>query len=110
MMQVRMRRIGRSSSARGLGLLLLTLLSVGAADATTSRELFETNCAVCHGIDGAPVLPNAPRFSEGERMEKTDAQLLTSLSDGLNVMPPWKGVLSEQEMREILAYVRSLAR
>lgn len=108
-MQLLMRRMGRSVSACGLALLLLTTSRVGSADAAAGQELFETNCAVCHGSDGTPVLPNAPHFEKGERLEKTDTELLTSLSEGLNVMPPWKGVLSDEEMREILAYVRSFA-
>ncbi len=109
-MQVLTAVVGRGLSTCGFVFFLLTSLSAGSADPTSGWELFETNCAVCHGMDGSPNLPNAPRFSQGERMEKTDAQLLTSLSEGLNVMPPWKGVLNDQEMRELLTYVRSLAR
>lgn len=109
-MQVLMRRMGRSLSACGLALFLLTISSAGPADAAAGQELFETNCAVCHGTDGTAVLPNAPHFAKGERLEKTDAQLLASVSEGLNVMPPWKGVLSDEEIREILTYVRSLAK
>jgi hypothetical protein len=38
------------------------------------------------------------------------ALLFTSLSEGLNVMPPWKSVLKPEELRELLGYVRSLAK
>ena len=102
------RRIGMLSLYIA-GSLLMTLLLVGSAGASTGQELFETNCAVCHGVDGNPILPNAPLFSKGERMEKSDEQLLVSLSEGRNVMPPWKGILNQDEMKQLLTYGRSLA-
>ncbi len=108
-MLVLTRMTGRGPSTWGLLLFLLLTPSVGFADGTPGRELFESNCAVCHGIDGTATLPNAPHFSKGERMEKTDEELLASVSDGLNIMPPWKGVLNEQEISTLVAYVRSLA-
>ena len=108
-MQVLTRRMRRGFSTCGLAVLLLTALSVGSAGATTGQEIFETKCAVCHGVGGTAILPNAPHFAKGERMEKSDDELLTNVFEGLNVMPPWKGILSEQEIREVLIYVRSLA-
>lgn len=102
--------VGKSYSPLAPVLFLLLILSVPPALAGAGQELFETNCAVCHGVDGTAILPNAPHFAKGERMEKTDAQLLASISEGLNVMPPWKSVLNEAEIQEILTYVRSLAK
>jgi mono/diheme cytochrome c family protein len=101
--------LGRRVSASVLGLVMLTALGAGSAYAEGGQEIFELNCAVCHGLDGTPVLPNAPHFAKGERLEKTDEELLVSLTDGLNVMPPWKSVLNEDQMKEVLIYVRSLA-
>jgi cytochrome c6 len=56
------------------------------------------------------ILPNAPHFAKGDRMEKPDALLISSIANGLNIMPPWKSVLNEQQISEILAYVRTLAK
>lgn len=101
---------GRRRAASALALFLLVAPQVGFAQTPPGQELFETNCAVCHGIDGTSILPNAPHFSKGDRLEKSDDQLHKSISDGLNVMPPWNSVLSEQEIDMILAYIRTLAR
>ena len=109
-MHVLERKIRWSLSVCGAVLLLLAIPSPGSAAAATGQELFETNCAVCHGMDGTSMLPNAPHFSKGERLEKTNAQLLISLAEGLNIMPPWKDVLSEEDMGKLLVYVRSLAK
>lgn len=73
-------------------------------------ELFEENCAGCHGEDGMPLLPGTPDFSKGERLEKTDDELLESIGSGLNVMPPWDGILSEKEMKNCLGFIRSISK
>ncbi len=75
----------------------------------SGQELFEENCAACHGDDGVSILPGSPNFAKGERLEKSDDELLKSINDGLNVMPPWDGVLSTKQMKACLDYVRSLS-
>ncbi len=105
-------RILRTACSSGvLVCLLVAVLNVGSARAAApGQELFEMNCAVCHGKDGVSILPNAPHFAKGDRLEKTDDLLFASIADGLNVMPPWKNVLSEEQISEILVYVRTLAK
>ena len=51
----------------------------------------------------------APSFAKGERLEKSDAELLRSVRDGLSRMPPWGVILSEREILDAIAYVRTLA-
>ena len=109
-MQVLVRICGKSPLACGLAFSILMTQGVGSAGAESGREIFETNCAVCHGIEGTAILPNAPHFLKGERMEKADDALLASVSEGLNQMPPWGALLKEQEIREVLTYIRSLAK
>lgn len=100
---------GRRGAATALMLVLLAAPYAGSAQAAPGRELFETNCAVCHGIDGTSILPNAPHFSKGDRLEKSDDELHKSIAEGVRVMPPWNGVLSDQEIDLILTYIRTLA-
>ena len=68
--------------------------------------LYEENCAFCHGYDGIPILPGAPNFAEGERLEKCNATLLVTMKMGKNDMPPWEDVLSLHEQRQLLNFVR----
>ena len=81
------------------------------ADATTlGRDTYEEFCGACHGYDGVPLLPGAPAFSKGERLEKPDAELLRSIGEGKgDLMPPWKDILSAEERVAILRYVRGMA-
>lgn len=78
----------------------------GLADA---KQIYQENCAVCHGYDGVPLVAGAANFSIGERLEKTDAALLEIIARGKDDMPPWEDILSEQERREALSYIRVLA-
>jgi mono/diheme cytochrome c family protein len=78
-------------------------------DEEQARDGYESNCGMCHGYDGIPMLAGAPNFSKGERLEKSDAELLKTIGEGKGAMPPWTGTLSEGEQEAILAYVRSLA-
>ena len=81
-----------------------------ADEATMARDTYEEFCGACHGYDGVPLLPGAPAFFNGERLEKPDAELLRSISEGKgDIMPAWKDILSADERVDILRYVRSMA-
>lgn len=73
------------------------------------REIFEEFCGACHGYDGVALLPGAPSFSNGERLEKTDAELLKSIKEGKgDIMPGWQDILSDDECESLLHFVRSM--
>jgi|TARA_B100002003_G_scaffold139395_1_gene129004 cytochrome c oxidase cbb3-type subunit 3 len=89
--------------------LLVTGMGPGSAYAEGSgQDLYESNCAACHGDDGTALLPGTPHFSRGERLEKTDAELMVSIVAGLKIMPPWAGIMSDKEIKDSLAYLRLL--
>ncbi|MCP4277842.1 MAG: cytochrome c, partial [Gammaproteobacteria bacterium] len=60
-----------------------------------ARDLYQSNCAACHGFDGVPIMAGVPNFGKNERMEKTDQELLASIKNGKIpesggvAMPPW---------------------
>jgi len=101
-------------------------LALGAAptpdskgDPERGKPIFEQRCAVCHGPQGRGDGPEAPFLSprpasliSAATSVKTDADLLKAIANGKprTAMPAWKDVLSEQERRDVLAYIRSLVR
>jgi mono/diheme cytochrome c family protein len=90
-------------------------------DPTAGEPLFQGTCAACHGPDakGLPTLGKDLTTSEFAK-EKTDQELLAFIkvgrpvSDPLNTtnvdMPPKGGnpALSDQDLLNIIAYVRTL--
>mgnify|MGYP000320636626 CR=1 FL=1 len=75
----------------------------------SAKMLYQDNCAACHGYDGVPLLPGAANFSLGEKLDKTDGELLQIINLGGEEMPPWEDILTDLEQQEVLSYVRVLS-
>lgn len=79
------------------------------------EAIYQRNCAFCHAADGTgrnwigsflephPRDLTDPNFMEG----KSAAQLAKAIAEGLpgTSMPAWRGVLSESDIRAVVAYV-----
>ncbi len=83
-----------------------------SGEVLSGKAVFETRCVACHQSDGRGMqgLLAADFVGDKARLAKSDAELLTSIREGLNgsvgVMPPWDGVLTEQEQKAVLQYIR----
>ena len=73
------------------------------------RETFDDNCAACHGYDGVPMLPGTPNFVAGERLERSDEELLTTIAQGKDLMPPWEDEFTVEQRKQLLNYIRGFA-
>lgn len=99
----------------GMGCAALTAAPPGDTPVTRGKAVFERRCLPCHGAqgkgDGYPFLkpPPADLTSVAIR-DKPDAMLLSTIRYGHSetAMGAWKAVLSEDESRDALAYVRTL--
>lgn len=101
------------------------------ADHANGAALYDENCASCHGADleGAPDWQNRnpdgtmkppPHDDSGHTWHHTDSQLFlytklggagamasVGMTDFNSAMPAFEGVLSDAEIREILAFIKS---
>jgi quinohemoprotein ethanol dehydrogenase len=73
------------------------------ADAAAGKEVFAEECSVCHGAtghggNGGPDLRTMP-------LAKTQAGAEQQVTNGGGGMPAFKGVLSEEEISNVAAYV-----
>jgi cytochrome c oxidase cbb3-type subunit 3 len=76
----------------------------------TAHNLFQANCAQCHGSDGGgakgfPNLANADWQWGGD----PDSVVATIAAGRMAAMPPWGEVLGEQGVDEVVAYVQKLS-
>jgi len=83
--------------------------------ARANLATLEARCARCHdgdgrGKSGRDNLAEIPDFSSHKwQLSRTDAQLLVSILDGKGShMPAYRGKLSEDQARDIVAQVRGL--
>jgi mono/diheme cytochrome c family protein len=84
-------------------------------DAARGKTLFSRNCAGCHGTEGGGdgyrlLGPDPANLTAPATSKKSDIELLKTIHDGKPNMPAWKGNLSEKQSRDVLAYVRTLAK
>jgi mono/diheme cytochrome c family protein len=110
----------RTRIARTCGnlLLCLTVILMGAplvraqGDAETNYKM---KCAACHGPDGVGATPAGKAlsihdFHSPDVAKETDAQLTDIITNGKNKMPKYGDKLKPQEIKDLVAYVRGLAK
>lgn len=91
------------------GLILLCVCSIAqAADTTKGQQLYATNCAICHGQTGTSMMPGAPDLNRGDNLLRPDVTLLESIRLGKNAMPAFQGIMSDAEMMDVIAYLRTM--
>ena len=98
---------------RGLlfgGTALLLASAAQAADVFKGREVYQQQCQICHGRAGVSPLAGVPDLSRGEGMMQTDPALLESIKGGLDAMPGYIGILSDRDILDVIAFMRTLAR
>lgn len=95
------------------------------ASVARGQQVFDDHCAICHGLYGKGDGPRSAFFvpeqqyiadlSNADFVNGRDAQLLESIREGLRrfpepayVMPQFKYILSDDEIRSALAYVKTL--
>jgi len=99
------------------GAMLMGASTLFAGDAEKGKAVYEQKCLMCHGAlgkgdgpVGAMMKPRPADFTSPASKKKSDADLLKTIESGRpgTPMAPWKGVLSAQQIQDVLAYVRSL--
>jgi mono/diheme cytochrome c family protein len=79
------------------------------ADSNPARELFKRNCAVCHGPGGEGKqigTLSVPSLREGRAATDPDERLFRQIHDGGNGMPPFKYSLTDEQIGDLLRFVR----
>ena len=103
----------------GLTLMSTTSNSVSApiGSPDRGRAIYLKHCLSCHGLTGngdgveAPYLsPRPASLISAGTSAKSDKELLQIIDQGKphTAMRGWNGLLTEEEQRDVLAYIRSL--
>lgn len=86
-----------------------------AGSATKGKEVFDQKCGICHNADSdqkkvGPGLKGL--FKRGtftvNNSKVTEEHLKTWIENGDTLMPGFKEVLDEQQIRDVIAYVKTL--
>lgn len=89
--------------------MTVTLPTVSfAMDMNNGKRLYMAHCAGCHGMDGNSVMPQAPNFARGERLQQADFTLVNFIKTGSSTHPPFLGMIVEREMFDVVGYLRNI--
>jgi len=106
-------------------LVILSATAYAQENKNAGKGVFDKHCTQCHGINGnadtklGHMLNKPPanftnpdyRDSRGKKLSTyTDEELENKIRYGSKgtAMPSWKATLSDEEISDVLAYVRSL--
>jgi len=79
-----------------------------ASNFDNGRKIYQRHCAICHGNNGNSVMAGAANFNRGEGLFQSDYSLLARIKSGENACPAYRGILSEQKIFDVIAYIRTL--
>jgi mono/diheme cytochrome c family protein len=94
-------------------MLLAFSIAAPVSAQTSGAATYKAKCAMCHGTDGLAATPMAKSmkilsFKAPEMVKASDAQLIASTANGKNKMPAYKGKLTDAQIKDVVAYIRTI--
>jgi mono/diheme cytochrome c family protein len=76
-------------------------------------DTYKAKCAMCHGATGTGNAGmKVPPFKSPESVKATDAALITAITKGADTgavkMPAYAGKLTDAQIKDVVAYIRTL--
>src|ERR1700679_4360746 len=93
------------------GLLLFAGSSLTLAQ--TGADTYKAKCQMCHGATGLGDTPagkamKARPFNSPDVLKESDADLIAVIKNGKNKMPAFTGKLTDPQIADVVAYIRTL--
>jgi mono/diheme cytochrome c family protein len=94
-------------------ILMAALLSGPAFAQAPGADTYKAKCAMCHGTDGLAATPMGKNmkilsFKDPAMLKATDAKFFASTKNGLNKMPAYNGKLTDPQIKDVIAFIRTL--
>ena len=79
----------------------------------TGAATYTSKCQMCHGADGTGNTPagkamKAPSFLSPASVKESTADLIAITKNGKGKMPAYAGKLTDPEIKDVIAHVRTL--
>ena len=92
--------------------IMLWGIGLAAQDAAAN---YKAKCSACHGTDAKGETPVGKKMgikdlASPEVQKTSDAELTAVIADGKDKMPSYKKSLKPDQIKELVAYIRSLAK
>lgn len=94
-------------------LLAFAFLSSATFAADSGTDVFKAKCASCHGASGAgdTAMGKSMKLKDlgsAEVQGQSDADLTNVVANGKKPMPGYKGKLTDDQISELVKYIRTL--
>lgn len=80
--------------------------AASANDVQEGEQTYADNCATCHG-EQLNNTSNGVTFDLRKLKPNEHARFVNSVLNGKNQMPPWRGVLDDEQINDIWDYIRA---
>lgn len=110
-----MKRV-RSLMAVGFaGVMLFSVSNLAWSADSPGETIFKSKCILCHGADGTGNTPlgkqlQAANLHSRDVQKRTNAELHKIVHDGQTNMPSFAEQLSDEEITQVIKYVRTFGR
>jgi mono/diheme cytochrome c family protein len=96
-----------------LTLIAILTLSPFALHAQTAADNYKSKCQMCHGATGLGDTPagksmKVPPFNSPDLIKMSDADLIAVTTNGKGKMPAYTGKLTAPQIKDLVAYIRTL--
>jgi mono/diheme cytochrome c family protein len=94
-------------------ILLAASIAAPAFAQSAGADTYKAKCAMCHGPDGTAATPMAKAmkivsFKDPAMVKAPDAQFIASVKDGKGKMKGYAGTLTDAQIKDVVAYIRTL--
>ena len=96
-----------------VALMLAALFAAPSFAQAPGADTYKFKCAMCHGQDGLAASPMAKNlkvlsFKDPAMVKASDAQFIASTKNGKNKMPAYAGKLTDAQIKDVVAFIRTL--
>ncbi len=87
---------------------ILALALPQFAVAQSGADTFKAKCAMCHGADGSKTTMGSKPLNGPDVQKMSAADIATVIGSGKGKMPAYKGKLTDAQINDVAAYVKTL--
>lgn len=93
--------------------VMAAMMAAPALAQGPGADTYKAKCVLCHGADGLAATPMAKSmkvlsFKDPAMVSATDAQFIASTTNGRGKMPGYSGKLTDPQIKDVVAYIRTL--
>jgi mono/diheme cytochrome c family protein len=92
---------------------MLAASTTAALAQESGADTYKAKCAMCHGADGLAAnamgkMYKIPPFNSPDVVKMSDADLIAATKNGKGKMPAYAGKLTDPQIKDVVAYIRTL--